>query len=192
MRDPSSKMLQMPVEWEIQALKCCRHHASANDPNSKVLQVPRKWRSELQNGAVKTTSARKRENTPKKDAVKKQKKNAARKFAEVWVLSGWHIFGWFLLLRKLGTFRFFTLSSLLRRSLRTWTKDANLHVQCCRTATSTAMLLELTWRCPMCKICCYSFSFWFSDEFPRSSRYQLRALWSFEQITLTHEHATRE
>jgi hypothetical protein len=161
----------------IQTPKCCKYHANG-DLSSKTVR----WKPpQPENG----------KNTQKRRG-KKAKKNAARKFAEVWVLSGWHIFGWFLLLRKLGRFRFFTLSSLLRRSLRTWTKDANLHVQCCRTATSTAMLLELTWRCPMCKICCHSFSFWFSDEFPRSSRYQLRALWSFEQITLTHEHATRE
>ena len=47
------------------------------DPNSKVLQVPRKWRSKLQNGAVqmpgKTTSTRKREKNPKRNGKKKQK-----------------------------------------------------------------------------------------------------------------------
>jgi len=48
------------------------------DPNSKVLQVPRKWRSKLQNGAVqmpgKTTSARKREKTKQKETGKTHKK----------------------------------------------------------------------------------------------------------------------
>ena len=52
------------------------------------------------------------------------------KLAEVWMLSGWHVFGWFLLLRKSGRFRF-TLFSQLRRSLRTWTKHAKLHDLAC-------------------------------------------------------------
>ena len=81
MRDPSSKMLQMPVEWEIQAPKCCRHHATANE-RSKL-----QWRSMLQTGAVqmpgKTTSARKREKNTKRNG-KNIPKNAALFYLYFW------------------------------------------------------------------------------------------------------------
>jgi hypothetical protein len=45
------------------------------DPNSKVLQVPRKWRSKLAvQMPGKTTSARKREKTKQKETGKTHKK----------------------------------------------------------------------------------------------------------------------